>query len=149
MPYLEVDWTSAPRDLKSFLFQWSAGVADTLNAQLPEGDRRFAALMACRTRLKTTERLRSFDHGPPPIWVDGNETADRYPAFDPPPPQATFPARFAHRIGVNLIDTLEGQHIGAAMMFVDGDHKADSDGGLVFAVRVAALASAGAGVVRP
>jgi hypothetical protein len=147
MPLHDVDWGHGPRNLRSFLFSWCARVSDVLNAQLPENDRRFAALMACRTRLKTQDQLRYFDNGPPPIWVDGKESGEHYPSFDAPPPHATVPARFADRMAVNLIDTLEGKHLAGSVLFVDEDHKSDSDGGLVFAVRVAALASAGAGVV--
>jgi hypothetical protein len=48
---------------------------------------------------------------------------------------------------VNVLDFLEGRQVAAAVLFVCPDHKADSDGALAFAVRAAALMSAGAGVV--
>ena len=50
-------------------------------------------------------------------------------------------------VSVDVIDQREGRHVGAAVLFVCPDNKADSDAALAFAVRAAALMSAGAGVV--
>src|SRR5262245_15373456 len=149
MPLLDLDWGNSFRsDLRSFLFQWSATVANSLNKQLPDIERRFIAGMACRTRLKTVELIESFNYGPPTVYtIEGRETDRKYPSFDPPPPDQIAPARFTDRIGVNVIDHLEGRHVAAVVLFVCPDHKEDSDGALAFAVLAAAFMSAGAGVV--
>jgi hypothetical protein len=153
MPLLDLDWGGGyRRDLRSFLFGWSSAVGAALNRQLAEaetgGEMRFLAEMACRTRLKTVETIRLFDHGPPHVYTtDGRETNRRYPAFDPPPATRVAPARFIDRVGVDIIDRLEGPQVGAAVLFVCPDHKQDSDAALAFAVRAAGLMNTGVGVV--
>lgn len=149
MPLLNLDWGgSFHRDQRSFLFQWASVVMDALNKQLPQPEQRFLAEMACYTRLKTTELIQSFEQGPPTVYTpEGRETIERYLSFDPPPPSLVAPARFTDRVEVNVIDSLEGHQVAAAVLFVCPDHKTDSDGALAFAVRVAGLISAGVGVV--
>ena len=122
MPYLEVDWAGGKNDLSAFLTTWSQGIAAALNAA-PTADARATAVS--RTRLATT--------GAAAIGLS------------PSPPHASVPARFADHIGVDLVNA-SGGPLGA-VLFVGADHKTDSDGGLVFAVRVATRVSAGVGVV--
>jgi hypothetical protein len=149
MPLFKLAWGETDhRDLRAFLFQWSARIADALNQQLPKVERRFLAEMACRTQLKTTELVGSFEHGPPTVYTpEGRETSERYPAFEPPPAMFTVPSQFTDRIGVNFIDHLEGRDVVAAIQFVCPDHKADSNAALGFAVRAAELMLSGTGVV--
>lgn len=140
MPLRDMDWKKNSDHQLSFFFAWSASVSDALNKQLPPmvapSDRRFSAEVVCRTRLKTVEDITSFNHGSPTLNT-----------FEPPEPTLVAPARFTDRLGVHVIDSLEGKHIAAAVLFVDEDHKADSDGALAFAVYAASLMSAGVGVV--
>jgi hypothetical protein len=147
MPLYDIDWDKDEYRQVSFFFVWSATVADALNEQIPRVEKRFLAEMACRTRLKTTDEVASFNYGPPTVCVEGRETDQKYPAFDPPEPTLVAPARFTDRLGVNVIDYLEGRHVAAVVLFVGADHKADSDGALAFAVRAAGFMSAGVGVV--
>jgi len=132
MPLLDVNWEHGPRNLVSFLFQWSSCASDLLNTQFPDGPPdagpRFAAEVDCRTRLETTEAVRSFETGPPGAPFSA-------------------PARFTDRVGVRVIDLLGGREPAAAVLFACPDHKADSDGALAFAVRAAELMGAGIGVV--
>ena len=122
MPYLEVDWTSGKNDLGAFLTTWSQDITTALSAA-SIGDAR--AVAVSRTRLATTAAAEA-----------GSPAS---------PPHASVPARFADHIGVDLVNTSGGPL--AAVLFVGADHKADSDGGLVFAFRVATRVSAGVGVV--
>ncbi|MBY0513677.1 MAG: hypothetical protein K2P78_07160 [Gemmataceae bacterium] len=149
MPLLDLDWGgSYPRDLGSFLTQWSSTIADGIHKQLPAVERRFLAELTIRSRLKQAERVTSFNYGAPPVYTpDGHETGERYPSFDAPQPMFTAPARLCDHVGVEVIDRLEGRDGGAAVLFVTLDHTADSDGALVFALRAANLMSTGVGVV--
>ena len=147
MPLLNVDWEKRPGGPLSFLHGWSATIADSLNEQIPRGEGRFLAEMACRTRFKTVEEIAGFDRGPPSVCIDGRETGEKYPAFDPPAPTLVAPARFSDRLGVNVIDHLDGRHVAAVVLLVGEDNKADSDAALAFAVRAAGFMSSGAGVV--
>ncbi len=147
MPLLDIDWTERPGGPLSFLYAWSATITGALNEQIPRSEQRFLAEMSCRTRMKTAEDIASFNHGPPTVCVDGRETDQKYPSFDPPTPTLHAPARFTDRLGVNVIDHLEGRHVAAVVLFVGEDHKVDSDGSLAFAVRAAGFMSAGVGVV--
>lgn len=148
MPLLNVDWEKSGHQPLSFLSQWSCRVSDALNAQMPKGEERFVIGPECVTRLKTTESIASFNHGPPTVYTrEGKETDQKYPAFDPPAPTLLTPARFTDRVGVNVIDTSDGRRVAAAVLFVTPDDKADPDAALAFAVRAAGFMSAGAGVV--
>lgn len=123
-------------------------MADSINGQLPPVERQFLAEMSCRTKLKTVERIRAFEHGPPPVHTpDGRDTGTRYDSFEAPAASFNSPARFTDRVEVNVIDTLSSRSVGAAVLFVCPDHKADSDAALAFAVRAAALLSEGVGIV--
>ncbi len=142
MPLHNIDWATNGHRSAPFLFDWSASVADALNAQLPGSERRFFAEIACRTRIKTAEEVARFNHGPP-----APATAQEHPTFAPPAPTLTVPARFADRFGVAVIEVSEERRVAAVVLFVGADHKADSDGALAFAVRAAGLMLAGVGVV--
>lgn len=122
MPFHEVDWADRKHDLGAFLTAWSQSVADGLNAA-PAADSR--AVAVSRTRLATATAA----------------AVGRSPS----PPDAIVAARYADHYGVDLVNA-NGGPLGA-VLFVSGDHKADSDGGLVFALRVATRAAAGVGVV--
>jgi hypothetical protein len=123
MPFHEVDWSDGKHDLGAFLTAWSQGVADELNAApAADGSR---AVAAVRTR--------------------GEVAAAAAVGRSPSPPDAIVAARYADHFGVDLVNA-GGGPLGA-VLFVSGDHKADSDGGLVFALRVATRAAAGVGVV--
>ncbi|AMV28721.1 hypothetical protein VT84_30225 [Gemmata sp. SH-PL17] len=146
MPLLDIDWTKNDRDPFAFLVNWSACVADALNAQLPNAER-FRAEPLDRTRLKTGEEIAGFAQGPPVVSAGGQDTDQKYPGFDAPAPTFVAPARFTDRVGVNVSDAHHGRRVTAVVMFVTPDNKADSDSSLAFAVRAAALMSRGAGVV--
>ena len=147
MPLLDVDWTKRPGGALSFLHVWSCTIAEAVNEQIPRAELRFLAEPACQTRFKLVEEIAGSNHGPPLICVDGRETGEKYPAFDPPAPTLTAPARFSDRLGVNVIEHLDGRHVGGVVLLVGEDNKADSDAALAFAVRAAAFMSAGVGVV--
>lgn len=147
MPLYDIDWQRNEYRQLSYFFMWSAKIADALNEQIPRVERRFLAEMSCRSRLKTTEDIASFNYGPPTVYQDGRETDQKYPAFDPPAPALDTPARFTDRLGVDVIDYLEGRHVVASVLFAGTDHKADADAGRAFAARAAALMFAGTGVV--
>lgn len=149
MPLLNVDWEKRPGGPLSFLHGWSATIADSLNEQIPRGEGRFLAEMACRTRFKTVEEIAGFDRGPPTVYTrEGDATDQKYPSFDAPVSTLIAPARFTDRVGVTVIDSSSDRwHVAAAVLFVTPDNKADSDSSLAFAVRAAGFMSAGAGVV--
>lgn len=137
MPLLNVDWEKRPGGALSFLHGWSATIADSLNEQIPRGERRFLAEMACRTRFKTVEEIAGFDRGPPTVYTrEGDATDQKYPSFDAPVSTLIAPARFTDRVGVTVIDSSSDRwHVAAAVLFVTPDNKADSDSSLAFAVR--------------
>jgi hypothetical protein len=68
------------------------------------------------------------------------------PVPHPTAPTLTAPARFTDRAEVTVRERAGGRVV-AAVLFATADNKADSDGALVFAVRVAGYMSAGVGVV--
>jgi hypothetical protein len=108
-----------------FLFRWATTVADALNRDLAPGGR-FAAEVSCRTRAKFDEALAS---------------------GAAPAPTFSATARFTDRFGVDVLDSSDGRRLVAAVLLATPDNKLDSDSSLAFAVRVAGLIGAGAGVV--
>lgn len=139
MPLHDIDWAKNARDPFSFLRQWSGCVAAALNGQLRPGERRFVAEVAFRTRQQSEAEIARF-HTRAPAEGAGY-------TFEPPEPTLIAPARFTDRGGVEVIDSLEGPRVAAAVLFATEDNKAASDAALAFAVRAAGLLSAGAGVV--
>jgi hypothetical protein len=133
MPLFDGNWEKNAGDAGAFLARWSTVVAAALNGQLAPGGERFVAEVALRTRQQAEEEIASFH--------------TRAPAFEPGEPTLVAPARFTDRAGVEVIDSLEGPRVAAAVLFATEDNKADSDAALAFAVRAAGLLSAGAGVV--
>jgi hypothetical protein len=146
MPLLDIDWRNGQCHSLWFLFSWSASVVGVLNRQSQTIRRRFVAETDCRVRVKTVGEIARFNHGPPVSALDGRETDQKPPAFIPPAPTLTAPARFTDRLGVLVVDS-DDRRVAAVVLFVGEDHKADSDGALAFAVRAAGFMSAGAGVV--
>lgn len=124
MPLNVFDWAKDAGASRAVLTAWCATVADALNAALATGGLR--AEVECRTR-ETAHALATGAHLPAP-------------------PGHTAPARFTDRVGVSVRDGATGRTV-AAVLFVTPDNKADSDAGLMFAVRVAALLSDGVCVV--
>jgi hypothetical protein len=139
MPLFDGNWEKNAGDAGAFLARWSTVVAAALNGRLPPGERRFVAEVACRTRQRVEEEIAGF-HTRTPAEGTG-------PAFEPPEPTLVAPARFTDRAGVEVIDSLEGPRVAAAVLFATVDNKADSEAALGFAVRAAGLLSTGAGVV--
>jgi hypothetical protein len=139
MPPFDENWEKNAGDTGAFLARWSTVVAAAINGQLPPGDRRFVAEVAFRTRQQAEEEIASFHVRA--------QAARAEAAFEPPEPTLVSPARFTDRAGVEVIDSLEGPRVAAAVLLVTADNKADSDAALAFAVRAAGLLSAGAGVV--
>ncbi len=127
MPLLNIDWDKNGRDPLSFLGHWSEAVAGALIAQLPTD--RFAAETDCSVRAQAAEAV-----------------AALAPAAFDAPPALVAPARFTDAVGVQVVDTING-NVAAVVLFVTRDNKADSDASLAFAVRAAGFMSAGAGVV--
>jgi hypothetical protein len=132
MPLFDENWERSAGDAGAFLARWSTVVATALNGQLPPGERRFVAEVARRTRQQSEEEIASFH--------------TRAQAFETPDPTLVAPARFTDRVGVEVIDAIEGPRVAAAVLFATEDNKADSDAALAFAVRAAGLLSTGAGV---
>jgi hypothetical protein len=138
MPLFDGNWEKNAGDTRAFLAGWSKSVAAALNGQLPPGERRFVAEVACRTRQQAEEEIASFHARAP---------AEGVTELEPSEPTLVAAARFTDRVGVEVIDALEGPRVAAGVLFATEDNKADSDAALAFAVRAAGLLTAGAGVV--
>jgi hypothetical protein len=143
MPLFDGNWEANAGDTRAFLARWSAAAAAALNGQLPPGERRFAAEVVARARAEAEAEIARFHEHPPA----GEGAGRTFVPFTPPDPTLIAPARFTDRVGVEVIDALEGPRAAAAVLFATEDNKADSDAALAFAARAAALLGTGAGVV--
>ncbi len=125
MPLNVVDWAADQGASRAVLTAWCATTAAALNAQLASTGQ-FRAEIDCQSREAT------------------NALTTEY--LLPASPAHTVPARFTDRVGVIVRNAATGRTV-AAVLFVNLDNKADSDAGLMFAVRVAALLLDGVSVV--